>query len=176
MHFGISKFLPHELFLCTDSSRSSRKPMSSVDENISVVKMPPKMRKRGRPKGAGQTVIGLPKKKGKSVTTRPKPFVLKSEWEKTRGMAKASCTYLSLLMSSLSRLYSHAQLVCRWRSCWTCNTWWGPYRRIWSRVSPWKDTTKMLRWEHMHWPNEEVLLVRRLELSWRYDWHIAKFR
>ena len=31
--------------------------------NITLVKMPPKMCKRGRPKGAGLTGIGLPKKK-----------------------------------------------------------------------------------------------------------------
>ena len=46
--------------------------------------MPPAMRKRGRPKGAGLTVIGLPKKKGKT-SSKPTPFVLKSEWEKTKG-------------------------------------------------------------------------------------------
>lgn len=44
------------------------------------------MRKRGRPKGAGLTVIGLPKKKG-SKDSKPTPFVLKSEWEKTRGIS-----------------------------------------------------------------------------------------
>ncbi len=46
------------------------------------------MRKRGRPKGAGLTVIGLPKKRGNSTSTRPKAFVLQSEWEKTRGMCE----------------------------------------------------------------------------------------
>ena len=44
------------------------------------------MRKRGRPKGAGLTVIGLPKKKS-SKDSKPTPFVLKSEWEKTRGIS-----------------------------------------------------------------------------------------
>ena len=76
------------MLLCTDLSKpisDARKPLSTIDDNISVVKMPPKMRKRGRPKGAGLTVIGLPKKKGKTVSTRPTAFVLKSEWEKTRG-------------------------------------------------------------------------------------------
>ena len=39
-----------------------------INDDISLVKMPPAMRKRGRPKGAGLTVIGLPaKKKGKSA-------------------------------------------------------------------------------------------------------------
>jgi hypothetical protein len=60
--------------------------LSTLD-NITVVKMPPTMRKQGRLKGAGLTVIGLPKKKGKAVSTRPTAFVLKSEWEKTRGKA-----------------------------------------------------------------------------------------
>ena len=75
------------MVLCTDLSKPishARKPLSTIDDNISVVKMPPTMRKRGRPKGAGLTVIGLPKKKGKTVS-RPTAFVLRSEWEKTRG-------------------------------------------------------------------------------------------
>ena len=76
--------------LCTHlfkPTSDARKPLSTIDENISVIKMPPTMRKRGRPKGAGLTVIGLPKKKGKTASTRPTAFVLKSEWEKTRGNA-----------------------------------------------------------------------------------------
>ena len=93
---------------------------STIDDNIAVVKMPPTMRKRGRPKGAGLTVIGLPKKKGKTVSTRPTAFVLKSEWEKTRGKVMISITpcfdhlFFSLFSSlSLSlSLSSYAQLVC----------------------------------------------------------------
>lgn len=40
----------------------ARKQLFTIDDNISVVKMPPTttMRKRGRPKCAGLTVIGLP--------------------------------------------------------------------------------------------------------------------
>ena len=75
--------------ICTDLSEptsDARKPLSTIDDNISVVKMPPTMRKRGRPKGAGLTVIGLPKKKGKTVSTKPTAFILKSEWEKTKGI------------------------------------------------------------------------------------------
>ena len=37
------------------------------------VKLPPKMKKRGRPKGAETTVIGLPRKKKK--TDKPTPFL-----------------------------------------------------------------------------------------------------
>ena len=39
--------------------------------------MPSKEVKRGRPKGIGITVIGLPKKKQKGLK-RPKPFEMKS--------------------------------------------------------------------------------------------------
>ena len=53
--------------------------------------MPPTIRKRGRPKGAGLTVIGLPKKKGKTVSTKPTAFVLMSEGEKTRGKVMITC-------------------------------------------------------------------------------------
>ena len=34
--------------------------------NLNKIKLPPKMLKRGRPKGAGQTVVGIPKKKKKN--------------------------------------------------------------------------------------------------------------
>ena len=45
--------------------------------------MPPKMKKKGRPKGTGQTVIGLPKKSksnGKVIA-----FSKKSSSEKVKG-------------------------------------------------------------------------------------------
>ena len=45
------------------------------------IKMPPKMKKKGRPKGAGLMVIGLPKKINGSKVT---PFIKKSEWEKSK--------------------------------------------------------------------------------------------
>ena len=38
--------------------------------------MPPKMRKRGRPKGADKTVIGLPRKKMRTGG-KPVPFLRK---------------------------------------------------------------------------------------------------
>ncbi|KAK6167997.1 hypothetical protein SNE40_021909 [Patella caerulea] len=51
--------------------------------DISMVKMPPKQKKRGRPKGAGTTVIGLPLKKTKKSS---KAFRMKSETEKSAIM------------------------------------------------------------------------------------------
>ena len=75
--------------------------------------MPPTMRKRGRPKGIGLTVIGdsltvigLPKKEGKT-TSGPTAFLLKSEWEKTRGNHYVN-NYIHITLS----FYSNAQLVC----------------------------------------------------------------
>ena len=47
--------------------------------NLNKIKLPPKMLKRGRPKGAGQTVVGIPKKKKKIV---PCAFIDKSLSEK----------------------------------------------------------------------------------------------
>ena len=46
--------------------------------------MPPKMLRRGRPKGAEATVIGLPRKRGHdgTVKKKPKTFINKSAREK----------------------------------------------------------------------------------------------
>ena len=49
------------------------------------IKLPPRMRKRGRPKGAALTVIGLPKKKGKMF--KPQEFRRRSPREKEKGDA-----------------------------------------------------------------------------------------
>lgn len=46
--------------------------------------MPPKMKKRGRPKGADKTVIGLPKKK--SCSSRPVSFLKKLPIERVKGL------------------------------------------------------------------------------------------
>ena len=58
---------------------------------ITLVKMSPKMRKRGRPKGAGLTAIGLLKKK---KTDKLTPFIKKSQWEKL----KILCYVLTLIL------------------------------------------------------------------------------
>lgn len=55
------------------------------ENEVQLIKLPKKMRKRGRPKGAGLTVVGLPKKKVCAGTT-PKPFLNRSEWEKAKGI------------------------------------------------------------------------------------------
>jgi len=50
---------------------------------IGEVQMPPKMQKKGRPKGSGLTVIGLPKKVNRA-STKPTTFLKKSQWEKSK--------------------------------------------------------------------------------------------
>ena len=47
------------------------------------VRFPPKIKKRGRPKGAEKTVIGLPRKKKKM--DKPTPFLKKHPIDKERG-------------------------------------------------------------------------------------------
>ena len=47
------------------------------------VKLPPKIKKHGRPKGAEKTVIGLPKKK-KQNRNQPVPFLKKHPTDKER--------------------------------------------------------------------------------------------
>ena len=54
--------------------------------DLENVKLPPKMKKRGRPKGAETTVIGLPRRKKKKATTeKPTAFLKKQPVEKERG-------------------------------------------------------------------------------------------
>ena len=50
---------------------------------LKTIKLPPKMRKRGRPKGAETTVIGLPKRRKRSNKTVPFLKKLPSEREKS---------------------------------------------------------------------------------------------
>ena len=54
-----------------DIYNESVRPVAQDEENqennslLSVIKLPPKMRKRGHPEGLANTVIGLPKRKAK---------------------------------------------------------------------------------------------------------------
>ena len=54
--------------------------------DMSKIQLPPKMRKRGRPKGSGKTVIGLPKK---NRGYKPVPFNGKSPRDKEQGNCTA---------------------------------------------------------------------------------------
>lgn len=47
------------------------------------------MRKRGRPKGAEKTVIGLPRKRHKGMS-KPIPFIKKQPIEKDKGIVHES--------------------------------------------------------------------------------------
>lgn len=55
---------------------------NNAEIRIADIQMPPKMKKKGRPKGNGLTVIGLPKK---GNGNKPIPFIKKSEWEKSKS-------------------------------------------------------------------------------------------
>ena len=46
------------------------------------IKLPPKIRKRGRPKGAEKTTIGLPRKKKEN---KPVPFLKKYPTDREKG-------------------------------------------------------------------------------------------
>ena len=52
-------------------------------EVLQEIKLPAKVRKRGRPKGAERTVIGLPRKKKRG--NKPVPFLKKCPVDKERG-------------------------------------------------------------------------------------------
>lgn len=66
-------------------------------EDLANIQLPPKVRKRGRPKGAALTVIGLPKKKDRMY--KPQELKRKPHREKEKGRA---CTQM---------LQTHVQLV-----------------------------------------------------------------
>ena len=53
---------------------------------MSELKLPPVMKKRGRPKGAEKTVIGLPRKKFKGNTIKPASFLKKSPADREKGV------------------------------------------------------------------------------------------
>ena len=58
--------------------------MSLFLAKLTKTKLPSKSIKRGRPKGAEKTTIGLPKKKKNKVSIQP--FVRKSPQEKDKSM------------------------------------------------------------------------------------------
>ena len=62
-----------------------------------------KIRKRGRPKGAEKTVIGLPKKKGK--TSKPLSFCKKQPSDKDRGQCTTVCEIEMLYHNKTSSLF-----------------------------------------------------------------------
>jgi len=55
-----------------------------VSTGLQDIQLPSKMRKRGRPKGADKTVIGLPRKKSRG--NRPVSFLYQSAKQKELGM------------------------------------------------------------------------------------------
>ena len=68
------------------------------NKDIQLVKFPPVVRKRGRPKGSDLTVIGLPAKRRRNATSgcyksRPVPFIKKHPLEKDKSLF----SYFSLL-------------------------------------------------------------------------------
>ena len=58
--------------------------VGNVISGLDSVKLPPKMMKRGRPKGAEKTVIGLPNKKRK--LNKPLTFLKKPPVDREKGM------------------------------------------------------------------------------------------
>ena len=82
-----------------------------ISVDLSKILLPPKMRKRGRPKGADKTVIGLPKKKCKG--DKPLPFLKMSPKDREKGMVSLNKI---IILKSLHRLLfcncSYSVLVC----------------------------------------------------------------
>ncbi|KAM9314821.1 uncharacterized protein KZ484_024514 [Pholidichthys leucotaenia] len=64
---------------------TSSDPDASMQPNLDMVKMPPRMPKRGCPKGVEMTMIGLPKKRAR-MTGRPVPFCKQSPNEKDQAI------------------------------------------------------------------------------------------
>lgn len=72
-----------------DSLKELNKKQMRLEEEtngsvFSWIKMPPKILKRGRPKGAEVTVIGLPKKQKRNVAKTILPYSMLSPTEKDR--------------------------------------------------------------------------------------------
>ena len=67
--------------------------------DLKCIQLPPKMRKRGRPKGAEKTVVGLTRKKAKSSGSKPLPFLKKHPIDKEKGTHNVTlCTVIHSCM------------------------------------------------------------------------------
>ena len=75
--------------------------------------MPPKMKKKGRPREAETTVIGLPQtKKQRGVISKPKPFSKLSPMEKERVIRECFTNKVNVVAAiDGSRLLSIDELI-----------------------------------------------------------------
>ena len=79
-----------------------------IGSGIQGIILPPKLKKRGRPKGAEKTVIGLPTKKRKVKSVIP--FLKKLPVEKEKGIVD----YLknTICVTEMLMIFSYTTLVC----------------------------------------------------------------
>ena len=79
-----------------------------IGSGIQGIIFPPKLKKRGRPKGAEKTVIGLPTKKRKAKSVIP--FLKKLPVEKEKGIVD----YLknTICVTEMLMIFSYTTLVC----------------------------------------------------------------
>ena len=75
--------------------------------------MPPKMKKKGRPRGAETTDVGLPQeKKQRGVISKPKPFSKLSPMEKERVIRECFTNKVNVVAAiDGSRLLSIDELI-----------------------------------------------------------------
>ncbi|XP_076116154.1 uncharacterized protein LOC143083747 isoform X4 [Mytilus galloprovincialis] len=78
------------------------------DGSLSDLKMPTKLKRKGRPKGSQQTVIGLPKKRGKNKLV---PFFKRTVDEKEREILSWLVSVDSVMKSSGGTLLDEEDLV-----------------------------------------------------------------
>ena len=79
-----------------------------ICSGIQGIILPPKLKKRRRPKGAEKTVIGLPTKKRKAKSVIP--FLKKLPVEKEKGIVD----YLknTICVTEMLMIFSYTTLVC----------------------------------------------------------------
>ena len=70
--------------LCDDINSDNHS--SNLAPDLTSIKLPPKIKKRGRPKGAGLTIIGLPRKK--KCTDGPVKFLMKTRLEREKQILR----------------------------------------------------------------------------------------
>ena len=81
---------------------------ANQSNDVSPIKIPPVIHKRGRPKGAELTVIGLPCKRQKATIgskKKPVPFIKKQPEDKVKGKDKIVCVTTVFEFLSVFRLF-----------------------------------------------------------------------